>query len=228
MGFGSCSSPICFSCSRSCPLKFEPIVPMPHSSAILPSEMRLMRMTLLVISLTSSPTPPHVVALVLEPDRGAIISEAPQVLLKAVVELPGPLTLEESDDLLASLEELVPIAPLRVLRVGQRHLLGVAGVPGVLSRFDLLPGTLLVERRYWRSDFLVLAALLHTVILLSASTTLGCSFYPAPTLSSAVVSHQSMMFPARIARPAIGLSPAPPSPWRKRGPSGWCCGSYTR
>jgi hypothetical protein len=30
------------------------------------------------------------------------------------------------------------------------------------------------------------------------------------------------MFPARIARPAIGLSPSPPSPWRKRGPSGWC------
>src|SRR5215208_3426046 len=174
MGFGSCSSPICFSCSRSCPLKFEPIVPMPHSSAILPSEMRLMRMTLLVISLTSSPTPPHVVALVLEPDRGAIISEAPQVLLKAVVKLPGPLTLEESDDLLASLEELVPIAPLGVGRVRQRHLLGVAGVPGVLGRLDLLPGTLLSKWRHRRSYLLFLAALLHTVILLSAST-LGCS-----------------------------------------------------
>src|SRR5215212_5163614 len=169
MGFGSCSSPICFSCSRSCPLKFEPIVPMPHSSAILPSEMRLMRMTLLVISLTSSPTPLHVMALVLEPDRNAIISEAPQVLLKAVVELPGPLTLEERDDLLASLEELVPIAPLGVGRVRQRHLLRVAGVPGVLGRLNLLPSGLLIEWRHRRPDFLVLVALLHKWILLLAS-----------------------------------------------------------
>ena len=36
------------SCSRSCPLKFEPIVPMPHSSAILPSEMRWMSLFVIV------------------------------------------------------------------------------------------------------------------------------------------------------------------------------------
>jgi hypothetical protein len=84
-------------------------------------------------------------ALVLEPDRNAIISEAPQVLLKAVVELPGPLTLEESDDLLAPLEELVPIAPLGVGRVRQRYLLRVAGVLGVPGRLNLLLSGLLIE-----------------------------------------------------------------------------------
>src|SRR5215218_3927554 len=92
-----------------------------------------------VVEVTSPPTPLRVVALVLEPDRDAVASEAPEVLLEPVVELPGPLTLEERDYLLASLEELVPIAPLGVLGVSQRDLLGVAGVPGVPGRLDLLP-----------------------------------------------------------------------------------------
>src|SRR5215204_4995755 len=154
-----------------------------------------------LIPMTSPPTPLRVVALVLEPDRDAVPREAPEVLLQAVVELPGPLTLEERDDLLAALEELLAVAPLGVLGVGERDLLGIAGVPGVLGRFDLPPGTLLSKRRHGRSYLLILAALPHTLFLLSAST---------------VVSHQSIIFPGRIARPAIGLSPVPPSPWRIR------------
>src|SRR5215212_9349788 len=172
-----------------------------------------------LIAVATPPLPLSVVALVLEPDRDAIICEAPEVLLQAVVELPGPLTLEERDDLLAALEELLAVAPLGVLGVGERDLLGIAGVPGVLGRFDLPPGTLLSKRRHGRSYLLILAALPHTLFLLSAST-VGCPFYLAPALSSAVVSHQSIIFPGRIARPEIGLSTAPPSPWRKRGPSG--------
>ena len=103
-----------------------------------------------VAEVRSPPLSLCVVALILEPDRDTIIREAPEVLLKAVVELPGPLTLEESDDLLASLEELVPIAPLGVRRVRQRHFLGVSGVPGILGRLNLLPGSLLIEWRHWR------------------------------------------------------------------------------
>ena len=57
----------------------------------------------------------------------------------------GPLTLEESDDLLAPLEELVPIAPLGVGRVRQRYLLRVAGVLGVPGRLNLLLSGLLIE-----------------------------------------------------------------------------------
>jgi hypothetical protein len=53
-----------------------------------------------------------VVALILEPDRDAVICEAPQVLLEPVVELPCPLALEERDYLFAALEELLAVARL--------------------------------------------------------------------------------------------------------------------
>jgi hypothetical protein len=45
------------SCSRRCPLSLAPIVPMPHSSAILPSEKRRITMTTLVSSLPLGATP---------------------------------------------------------------------------------------------------------------------------------------------------------------------------
>ena len=55
----SCStrSSSILSCSRLCPLSFEPSVPRPHSSAILPSTMRWMTMALLVNSLPLGATP---------------------------------------------------------------------------------------------------------------------------------------------------------------------------
>jgi len=58
------------------------------------------------------PLPLCVVALVLEPDRDAIIREAPEVLLEPVVELPSPLAPEEIPDSLPALEELVAVSPL--------------------------------------------------------------------------------------------------------------------
>src|SRR5581483_11528612 len=86
--------------------------------------------------------PPAAVAvsrLVLEPDRDAVVGEAPQLLLQPVVELPGPLAAEEVDDRFAAPEELVAVAPLGVDRVGKRDALGVARVPGVLGGLHLLP-----------------------------------------------------------------------------------------
>src|SRR5215203_1742069 len=97
------------------------------------------------ISVTSPPLPILVVRLVLEPDRDAIICEAPEVLFESVVELASPLALQEVPDCLAALEELVAIAPLRIFVVGQCDLIGVAGVPGILCQLHLLPGVLLVE-----------------------------------------------------------------------------------
>src|SRR5215203_2765730 len=121
-----------------------------------------------LIPMTSPPAPLRVVALVLEPDRDAVPREAPEVLLKTVVQFPCPLAPQEVPDRFAPFEELVAVAPLGVLRVGERHLLGIAGVPGVLGGLDLLLGRLLVERWYRRSDALVLSALLHSCLLLSA------------------------------------------------------------
>src|SRR5215217_7059485 len=114
--------------------------------------------------MTSPPAPLRIVALVLEPDRDAVAREAPQVLLQAVVELPCPLAPQEVPDRLAPFEELLAVAPLGVLRVGKRYLLGVAGVPGILGRLDLLSRRLLVEGWYGRSDALVLPALLHVLL----------------------------------------------------------------
>src|SRR5215212_4173904 len=98
-----------------------------------------------LITVATPPLPILVVRLVLEPDCDAVICEAPEVLFESVVELASPLALQEVPDCLAALEELVAVAPLRVFRVGQCDLLGVAGVPGVLCHLHLLPGALLLE-----------------------------------------------------------------------------------
>src|SRR5215208_6641038 len=84
-------------------------------------------------------------------DRGvaaahqAVLREAPEVLFESVIELASPLALQEVPDCLAALEELVAVAPLRGLGVGEGDLLRVAGVPGVLCHLPLLPCALLVE-----------------------------------------------------------------------------------
>src|SRR3712207_5260143 len=70
----------------------------------------------------------------------------------------------------STLEELVAVVPSLVLGVGERYPLGIARVPRVLRSFDLLPGSLLVERGHRRSDLLVIAALLHNLGLLLVST----------------------------------------------------------
>src|SRR5919112_67369 len=114
-----------------------------------------------LVPMISPPLSIRIVRLVLEPDGDAVLGEAPVILFQPVVELASPLAPEEGDDLLAAFEELVPVAPLRVLRISQRHLLGVAGIPRVLGRFDLLPGSLFVERRHRRPGLPILVALLH-------------------------------------------------------------------
>src|SRR5215211_8418895 len=108
-----------------------------------------------VVEVAAPPLSARVVRFVLEAHRDAVSGEAPQLLHEPVVELPGPLALEERDDLLAPLEELVAVAPLRVRRVRQRHLLGIAGVPSVLRGLDLLARALLGERWYRRPALLL-------------------------------------------------------------------------
>jgi hypothetical protein len=99
------------------------------------------------VGMTSPPVSLRIPALVLEPDRDAVPRKAPEALLQPVIELANPLASQEVPDGLAALEELVTVAPHRILRVGQRHFLGVAGVPGVLGGLDLLPRRLLVNGR---------------------------------------------------------------------------------
>ena len=119
-----------------------------------------------LVAVATPPLPLYVPALVLEPDRDAVPREAPEVLFEPVVQLPSPLARQEVPDGLPALEELVAVAPLGVLGVGEGDLLGITGVSGVLGRLHLLPRSLLVERGN-RGPDLILASLLHTSVLLS-------------------------------------------------------------
>src|SRR5215212_6412690 len=118
-----------------------------------------------LVAVAAPPLSINVPALVLEPDRDAVLRKTPEVLLQPIVPLPGPLASQKVPDGLPAREELVAVAPLGVLGVGEGDLLGIAGVPRVLGRLHLLPRSLLVERRYRRSDALVLPALLHALLL---------------------------------------------------------------
>src|SRR5215210_4100050 len=82
-----------------------------------------------LVAVRSPPLPLCIVTLVLEPYRDAVLREAPEVLLQPVVEFAPPLALQERDYLIAALEELVAVAPLRILGVSQCDLLWVACVP---------------------------------------------------------------------------------------------------
>src|SRR5918998_3399344 len=64
-----------------------------------------------VVGVAAPPLPARIVRLVLEAHRDAVAGEAPQLLHKPVVELPGPLAPEEVFYGLASLEELVAVPP---------------------------------------------------------------------------------------------------------------------
>src|SRR5262249_32679021 len=99
-----------------------------------------------LVAVAAPPLARAVVRLVLEANGDAVALVAPQLLAQLVVELARPLALQELLDGLAALEELVAVAPLRVLGVGEADALGIARVPSVLGDLDLAPRALLVER----------------------------------------------------------------------------------
>src|SRR3954463_16174157 len=105
----------------------------------------------LLVAVAAPPPAGGVAALVLEAHGDPVGGERPQVLAQRVLELAVPLAAQERDDLVAPVEELVAVAPLRVLGVGGGGALGLPGVPGVLGGLDLLAGGLLGERRHGRS-----------------------------------------------------------------------------
>ena len=85
--------------------------------------------------------------LVGEAHRDAVIGEGSELLDEAVVELLGPFACQERDDLIAAPQELRPVSPITIRRVGERDTLGITGVPAVLGAAYLLDGGLARERR---------------------------------------------------------------------------------
>src|SRR4051794_24420201 len=105
----------------------------------------------LLVAVASPPLAGGVTTLVLEAHGDPVVRERPQVLAKRIVDLALPLAAQELDDLGATRQPLLAVAPLRVLGVGRGHSLGVARVPRILCRLNLLARGPFGERRYWRS-----------------------------------------------------------------------------
>src|SRR5262249_32524067 len=98
-----------------------------------------------------------VVPLVREAHGDPVSGECPELLDEPVVQLPDPFARQEGDDCRPSVQELGAVPPAAVLGVGQRDLLRIATVPGVLGEPDLLPGALGGERRNgWSRHSIVL------------------------------------------------------------------------
>ena len=74
--------------------------------------------------------------------------EAPQLFLEPILLLAFPLAPEKFTDCLSALEELGPVAPLRVLGVGECDAIRVAAVPGIFGRLDFLASAFLGE--WWQ------------------------------------------------------------------------------
>src|SRR5262249_20900697 len=104
-----------------------------------------------LVAVAAVPLPRGVVRLVLEPDGDAVAMPGPRVLAQRIVQSPAPLGAQDLDDLRPAGADLVPVPPHRVLGVGPRDPLRVAGVPRVLGGLYLLPGGFLGERRQRRS-----------------------------------------------------------------------------
>ena len=75
-----------------------------------------------------------------EPHGNPILGKAPNLLDQTIIELAGPFAVQEGDDLVPAGQELCAVAPAAVLRIGERHTLGVAAVPGILGEARFLGG----------------------------------------------------------------------------------------
>src|SRR5690348_4939176 len=111
-----------------------------------PHESELVELPVLV-AVGTEPVARIVVPFVGEAHRDAISLAGPDFLDEPVVELPGPLALQEFDDGRAPGEELRAVAPRTIYRVRQRDPLGIARVPRILRRPRLLRRRL---PREWR------------------------------------------------------------------------------
>src|SRR6202451_4069159 len=100
-----------------------------------------------LVPVAAKPMSAVVVPLISEPHRDAVAGERPQLLDQAIIELAVPFAHQERLDGVAGAEERGAVAPAAVRRIGERHALGIPGVPGVLGHAHFLRGGLGIERR---------------------------------------------------------------------------------
>src|SRR5580704_3032452 len=101
----------------------------------------------ILIPIRSIPLAGSVVRLVGEADSDPAPGESPQLLDEAVIQLPSPFSVEESNDLGAAVQKFRAVAPVTVKAVPACDSLRVARVPVVLDRANFQDRRLLGERR---------------------------------------------------------------------------------
>src|SRR5271169_4476185 len=102
------------------------------------------------VLVTVSPIPCAfaVAPFVSEAHSDAIVGKGPKLLDESILGFLLPFAGQEFDDRRSALDELAPISPLAVDRIGRGHSRRIAGVPGVFRLTNFLDRGLLRERRH--------------------------------------------------------------------------------
>src|SRR5262245_15409666 len=91
-----------------------------------------------LIAVRAIPTARVVVPFISEANGNAVALTSPKLLHEPIVELLRPLARQELPYRFAADQELGPVAPNAVRRIGERDALRIARVPGVLGHAHLL------------------------------------------------------------------------------------------
>src|SRR3954468_2079176 len=93
-----------------------------------------------LVAIAAKPLPAVVVPLVGKAHRDPAVAKRPDFLDEAVVEFAVPFARQERLDRFAALQELGPVTPAAVDRIGERDACRIARVPGILGHARLLGG----------------------------------------------------------------------------------------
>eukprot|EP01037_Dinobryon_pediforme_P016778 gene16778-16959_t len=91
-----------------------------------------------LIAIRAPPLAVCVMPFIGEAHRHAVLAKAPDFFDEPVFLLARPFGGEEGDDFRATVDEILAVPPLAVLRIGQGDRFGITAVPGVLGKASLL------------------------------------------------------------------------------------------
>src|SRR5215467_927732 len=105
-----------------------------------------------LIAVRAIPVTRIIVPFISEAYRDAVSRKGPEFLDESIVQFLCPLAREKGDDFVSTADELRPIPPPRVDRVGQSNFFRITSIPAVFGDAHLLNRTLARERRQrWAS-----------------------------------------------------------------------------
>jgi len=104
-----------------------------------------------LVSIGAEPVAGVVMPLIGVAHGNTVVGEGPQFLDQTVVQFLLPFAGQELPRFLAAVGELGAVAPAGVERIGQRALVGIAGVQAIFGKANLLDGRFTGERGEWRT-----------------------------------------------------------------------------